>query len=77
MGLDFVVVYVCLTIDSLEELFLFPKYLSLHFALEQCQLIQNAFDRYMDNGFRIWAKDLGVTLFLKALNKLHGKLNIR
>ena len=74
MGVDFAAAYACLTIGYLEEVFLFPKYLPLYFTREQRQLIQNAFYRYMDDGFIIWPKDLDITQFMKALNKLHAQI---
>ena len=74
MGVDFAAEYACLSIGYLEEVFLFPRYLPLHFTNTECNMIQEIYDRYMDDGFLIWPKMLDIKRFIEALHKLHDKI---
>lgn len=70
MGVDFAASYACLAIGYLEENYLFPSYLPTYYSSEDCILIQESYDRYMDDGFLIWPKYLDIKTFITALNSL-------
>ena len=74
MGVDFAASYACLTIGYLEEMFRFPSYLPTYFTIEECQQIQMAFERYMDDGFLIWPKRLDINIFITVLGMLHPQI---
>ena len=58
----------------LEEDYLFPYNLPQHFTQEECILIQQAYDRFMDGGFLIWPKRLDINIFITILSKLHPNI---
>ena len=75
MGNDFAASYACLTIGFQEESLLFPVELPKQFNDNDCKLIQNAYQRYMDDGFLIWPSHLDPAIFHSILNNLHPDIN--
>ena len=43
--------YVCLSVSYLEEAILFPRLLPLHCTFTESKLIEEKFQRFMDDGF--------------------------
>ena len=76
MGIDFAASYACLSIGYLEEVYLFPIYLPRYFTQEECAIIQQAYDRFMDDGFLIWPISLDVNIFISILNNLHPNIKL-
>ena len=51
MGTKFAPPYACLSVGYLEETYLFPRLLPLHFTLIECKLTEEIFKRFMNYGF--------------------------
>ena len=50
--------YACLSVGYLERTILFLRLLPLHFTLTKCNLIEEIFKHFMDDGFALWPKML-------------------
>ena len=74
MGIDFAASYACLSVGYLEEVYLFPLYLPRYFTQKECKIIQESYDRYMDDGFLIWPKELNINIFIGIINMLHPSI---
>ena len=57
MGIKFAPSCACLRVGSLEETILFLRPIVLHFTLTECKLIEEIFNRFMDDGFVLWPKN--------------------
>ena len=74
MGTKFAKSYASLNFGYLEETILFPRLIPLHFTLTECKLIEEIFERFMDDGFVLWSKNTNIDAFKKLLNELHPSL---
>ena len=74
MGTKFAKSYASLSFGYLEETILFPRLIPLHFTLTECKLIEEIFERFMDDGFVLWSKNANIDVFRKLLNELHPPL---
>ena len=64
--------YACLSIGYLEETVLFPKLLSRHFSLQQCDHIERHFKRYMDDVFIPLDTSIDFEILMNGLNSLNS-----
>ena len=74
IGTKFAPPYGCLTIGYLEETKLYIE-LPFHFSTSSCELIQNMFCRFIDDGFILWPSELGINIFTNILNKLNKNIS--
>ena len=74
MDNDMAAEYACLTIGYLEEAVLFPIELPRYFNTEDIAIIQEAYDRFMDDGFLLWPHHLDIKTFITILNSLHPNI---
>ena len=70
MGTKFAKSYASLSVSYLEETILFPRLIPLHFTLTECKLIEEIFERFMDDGFVLWSKNAKFDVFRKLLIEL-------
>ena len=74
MGRKFAPPYACVIVGYIEQTIFFPRLLPLHFTLTECKLIEEIFERFMDDGFVLWSKNANIDVFRKLLNELHPPL---
>ena len=73
MGTIFAPPYACLSVGFLEETQLYPS-LYLHFEQYLAELIQEFFNRFMDDGFVPWPNEADINIFLEILNNMDPTL---
>ena len=57
-----------LRVSYLDETILFLRLL-LHFTLTECKLIEEMFNRFMNDGFVLWPKNANIDVFREVLNE--------
>ena len=57
-----------LSVGYLDETILFLRLL-LHFTLTECKLIEEMFNRFMNDGFVLWPKNANIDVFREVLNE--------
>ena len=74
MGTIFAPPYACLVVGFLEETQLFPKILPAVFNAQTCNLIEDRFYRFMDDGITALPHFMSIDTFLNLLNKMHPSI---
>ena len=74
LGAKYIPPYASFIVVDFEKTILFPRLLSLHFTLIECKLIEEIFNRCMDDGFVSWLKNADIVVFKNVFNKLHPTL---
>ena len=74
MGTKFAQPYACVSVGYIEQTIFFPRLLPLHFTLTECKLIEEIFERFMDDGFVLWSKNAKFDVFRKLLIELDPSL---
>ena len=70
-GTKFAPPYANLSVGFLEETVLFPVEVLKYFSHDNCQLTEELFKRYMDDGFLPWHSTLDLNALKNVLNNLH------
>ena len=74
MGTIFAPSYACLVVGFLEETILFPVLLPSKFEKNTCQIIEEQFYRYMDDGIVLLPESSDKDLLLNLLNGMHPSI---
>ena len=67
MGTKFTPPFAYLSVGYLEETILFPRPLPLHFTLTECKLIEEIFQRFMDDGV-FYGQKMLILMYLESLS---------
>ena len=66
--------YACLTVGFLEETILFPTILPQYFPIDICDLIEDLYNRFMDDGFTPLPDEVDPEVFKSCMNSLHSDI---